>query len=404
MRILQLCKKFPYPLNDGESIAVTNLSRALAELGCEVTLLSMNTSKHYFNPRDLPPNYNHYKAMKFVDVDNRLKFWSAFTNLFSSRSYHVTRFVSPDFTAALRDLLQNNEYDVVQLESSILSPYIPIIRQYSSAVTAMRSHNVEHEIWDRVADNVRWQPKRMYLRNAVEKLRRFEIKALSAYDILIPITYRDDRIFRKLGYRGKSVVTPIGINGRDYESDWSSYDRPLSLSFIGTLDWIPNQEGLLWFLDTTWPELHRKYPELEFHIAGRNTPKKLLDLRIPNVTVHGEVESARRFLNGHSISVVPLLSGSGMRAKILEAMALGKVVLTTSVGVEGIEAVNRQEILTADTPAEFVEQIDFCYQNQNILQHIGAEARELIAREYDNLNVAKRLVAAYEEKCRPVKV
>ncbi|MGK0365819.1 MAG: glycosyltransferase involved in cell wall biosynthesis [Saprospiraceae bacterium] len=397
MRILQLCKKFPYPLNDGESIAVTNLSKALAELGCEVTLLSMNTSKHYFDPRDLPADYNHYKAMHFVDVNNHLLLKDAFFNLFSSESYHVTRFVNPDFEGALIKLLKHNTYDIIHIETCILAPYISIIRQHTSATIAMRAHNVEHEIWQRIADNTPFLPKRIYLKNAAKKLRNFEVNSLADYDILVPITYRDERIFENLGYKGKSLVTPIGIDGRDYEAEWSSYDKPISLSFIGTLDWMPNQEGLIWFLDNVWPILNQKYPKLEFFIAGRNAPKKLLELKIPNVTVHGEVESAREFINRHSVMIVPLLSGSGMRAKILEGMALGKVVLTTAVGVEGIEAKNRQEILIADTPEEFIQHIDWCFEHKNMLRQIGAEAQELIRGEYDNLNVAKRLLMAYGE-------
>ncbi len=398
MRILQLCKKFPYPLNDGESIAVTNLSKALAELGCDVTLLSMNTSKHYFDPRDLPADYNHYKAMHFVDVNNHLRIKDAFLNLFSSESYHVTRFVNPDFEATLVKLLTNNTYDIIHIETCILAPYISTIRQHTTATIAMRAHNVEHEIWQRIADNTPFLPKRVYLTNAAKKLRNFEVSSLANYDILVPITYRDEQIFKDLGYKGKSVVTPIGIDGRDYKAEWKSYEKPISLSFIGTLDWMPNQEGLLWFLDNVWPTLNQKYPTLEFFIAGRSAPKKLLEMQIPNVTVHGEVESAREFINRHSVMIVPLLSGSGMRAKILEGMALGKVVLTTAVGVEGIEAKNRQEILIADTPEEFVKQIDWCFEHKSVLRQMGKEAQELIGQEYDNLNVAKRLLRVYEEE------
>lgn len=398
MKILQLCKKFPYPLNAGESIAVTNLSKALAELGCDVTLLSMNTSKHYFDPRDLPTDYNHYKEMHFVDVNNHLRMTDAFVNLFSSDSYHVTRFINSDFEAALVKLLKKNSYDIIHIETCILAPYISTIRQHTTATIAMRAHNVEHEIWQRIADHSPFLPKRVYLKNAAKKLRNFEVSSLANYDILVPITYRDERIFQDLGYKGKSVVTPIGIDGRDYEAEWKSYDKPISLSFIGTLDWMPNQEGLLWFLDNVWPTLHKRYPSLEFFIAGRNAPKKLLEMKIPNVTVHGEVESAKDFINRHSVMIVPLLSGSGMRAKILEGMALGKVVLTTSVGVEGIEAKNRQEILIADTPEDFIKQIEWCFENKDMLRNMGLKAQELIAKEYDNLNVGKRLLGAYEEE------
>lgn len=397
MRILQLCKKFPYPLKDGESIAVTNLSRALTDLDCEVTLLTMNTSKHYFNPADLPRNYNRYHAIHAVKVDNRVKVKDAFINLFSEQSYHVSRFISKDFEDKLIELLNNNQYDIIQMETPILAPYLPVIRRHTDAPVAMRSHNVEHEIWQRIADNTVWQPKKAYLQNLAKKLRRFETGTLKNFDLLVPITRRDEHTFQDLGYRGPSVVTPIGINGTDYQPDLSSFQKPVSLSFIGSLDWIPNQEGLLWFLENVWPEVSRKHPELEFHIAGRNTPASMLKMKIRNVTFHGEVECSKDFLNAHSIMVVPLLSGSGMRVKILEGMALGKVVLTTSIGVEGIEAGDRQEILRADSPQAFIEQLDFAVKNKAALPHIGSEARELLIAEYDNLNIARRLKRAYSD-------
>lgn len=106
MKILQLCKKFPFPLKDGESIAVTYLSNALHEQGCEITLLSMNTTKHYTDLRSLPPDFNHYKAIYVTPLDNKIKVFDAFKNLFSRESYHIIRFVSKDFESKLIELLQ----------------------------------------------------------------------------------------------------------------------------------------------------------------------------------------------------------------------------------------------------------------------------------------------------------
>lgn len=106
MKILQLCKKFPYPLKDGESIAVTYLSNALHNLGCEISLLSMNTSKHYMEISDLPSDFNHYKEIHVTALDNSIKTLDAFKNLFSSDSYHVSRFICPDFRNKLIELLK----------------------------------------------------------------------------------------------------------------------------------------------------------------------------------------------------------------------------------------------------------------------------------------------------------
>jgi polysaccharide biosynthesis protein PslH len=396
MKILQLCKKFPYPVKDGESLAVMMLSKPLCQLGCEVSLLAMNTAKHRFGSGEIPSALSHYAQVRTVEIDNRLKPLDAFLNLFSRQSYHISRFISPAFSQQLAALLSREQFDIVQLETPYLAPYIPVIRQYSQARIAMRAHNIEHEIWQRIAANTRLLPKKWYLQHLVHKLRRYELEQLEAYDILVPITERDLQSFRSFGFRQTAVVAPIGLDCQHYLPDYSSYGRPPSLSFIGSLDWMPNQEGLQWFLDQVWPLLHRRFPSLELHVAGRNTPKKLLQQRWPQVFVHGEVPDAAAFINQHSMMVVPLHSGSGMRAKILEGMALGKTVLTTSMGLEGIAAQHGREVLIADNPGEFVEQIaHFCQQGREA-EALGRAARAFVENGYDSHAIARRLLKAYE--------
>ncbi len=395
MRILQLCKKFPYPVKDGETIAISYLSKALHELGCEVTLLAMNTKKHFFDIKKLPAAFNHYKNFYCTELDNELKVKDAFLNLFSKDSYHISRFCCPQFEKKLIELLSNDDFDVVQLETLYLAPYIPVIRKYSKAKIAMRAHNVEHEIWQRISDNTQFWPKKIYLQYLTHKLESYERTQLMEYDILLPITQRDLDYFHKMGYRNKAFVTPIGIDVRDYMANDKSFYENLSLSFIGSLDWMPNIEGLKWFLDDVWPHIHKLYPQLEFHIAGRNSPKWLLELKKPKVTVHGEVPSASEFINKHSVMVVPLLSGSGMRAKILEGMALGKVILSTTIGLEGIDATDRSEVLFADTPEEFRESLDFCFSSNGQLKNIGQRAQVFTSKAYDNLEIAKGVLKAY---------
>lgn len=398
MKILQLCKKFPYPLKDGEAIAVTHLSKALHQLGAELTLLAMNTKKHFFDVRELPEDFNHYRQIHFVEVDNELKYKDAFLNLFSADSYHISRFVSDEFSHFLTRLLQKNEFDVVQLETLYLAPYIPIIRKYSKATVVMRAHNVEHEIWERVSENSGSWAKRMYLRHLTKKLRNYEIQQLGNYDLLAAISERDLQTFRNLGYKGRATVTPIGMDPGDYRADPNSYHRDISISFIGSLDWMPNTEGLQWFLDNVWHKLLQRFPKLTLHIAGRNTPDSIRRIKLPNVKIYGEVPNASEFINEHSVMVVPLLSGSGMRAKILEGMALGKVVVTTSMGLEGIDAEDRKEVLVADSVEEFVDCFRFCIESNGQLNKIGRSAQELVQEKYDNQYVARQLLNAYREK------
>ncbi len=396
MKILQLCKKFPFPLKDGESIAITNLSKALNELGCDVSLLSMNTKKHYFDLDELPSDFNHYSSIHEVKIDNELKLKDAFLNLFSKDSYHISRFVSKEFETSLKRILRKNKFEIIQLETLYLAPYIPIIRKYSDAIISMRAHNVEHEIWERIAGNTSFFPKKWYLKLLTEKLKRYEVKHLNDYDLLVPITNRDLSKFRKLGYKNGVSVIPIGIDQDDYEPDFSSFNKELSISFIGSLDWMPNQEGLQWFLENVWQKAIKRFPNLSLHVAGRNTPKWMLDMNVKNVKFHGEVPCAPTFINQHPIMVVPLLSGSGMRAKILEGMVLGRVVLTTKIGLEGIGADDRKEVLVADKVDEFLNAIEYCYEKKENLYRIGHNALEFVSQNYDNLQIANKLATSYK--------
>ena len=395
MRILQLCKKFPYPLKDGESIAVSSLSKALHVAGAEITLLAMNTSKHFFDLTETPVDLSHYHAIHTVGVDNRIKPLDAFLNLFTASSYHVSRFISADFKKKLILVLQQQNFDIIQLESLYLSPYIPVIRAYSKAKIVMRAHNVEHEIWERVVQHTRFIPKRMYLQLLVDRLKRYEINQLKQYDLLAAISARDLSRFMAMGYANPAIVTPIGISMNAYKPDFKSYHRELSVGFIGSLDWIPNVEGVQWFLMDVWGEISNQFSKLTLQIAGRNPPRWISDMKVNNIQVLGEVPDAAQFMNQHAILVVPLLSGSGMRAKILEAMALGKIVITTSIGLEGIPARDKKEVLIANTTEEFLEALHFCHQQNGQLEQMGKKAIEFVRDHFEYQEIGRQLMAKY---------
>ena len=392
MKILQLTKKFPFPLMDGESIAVHYLSKALSQLGCEISLCSMNTTKHHFNVSELPEEHDHYQNINTIEVDNRVKVVPAFLNLFSGKSYHVSRFESKQYKAELKRLLQKENYDFVLLETLYLTPYVKLIRKYSKAKIVMRSHNLEYEIWERMLKNMRFSLVKLYLIYLVKKLKRYELKNLNVYDYLVSVTQRDLSNFVKLGYLGEGMVVPIGIDTKDYKEYEHYNGKQLRLSFIGSLDWMPNMEGISWFLNKVWNVNQESLSGLELHIAGRNMPGSFVEEQKDNVIIHGEVDDARQFIASCQLMIVPLFSGSGMRVKILEAMALGKVVITTSLGLEGIDAIDYEHVLIANTANDFVEKIGFCEGNREKLKTIGLAARDLIEKSYDNLNNAKIFV------------
>ena len=396
MKILQLTKKFPFPLKDGEVIAITSLAKAFKALGCEISLLSMNTTRHFFDSKHLPDTFNHYHSTDLVTVDNRIKVVDAFLNLFSNQSYHISRFISKEFEDKLIAILQHNEFDIIQLETLYLAPYVDTIRRYSKAKIVMRSHNVEHEIWKRIAENTATSAKKMYLQLLTKRLENFELQYLNKYDMMVAITQRDLNFFKKLGCSIPAHVSPIGLNTADYLPSEPTVAKT-TFSFIGSLDWMPNMEGLRWVLEKVWPKVLKKAPHAEFHIAGKNAPDYLLNGQWDQVFVHGEVPDAAAFINQHDVMLVPLFSGSGMRVKILEGMALGRVVLSTQLGLEGIHAKHQENVLIADTVADFSQQILSCIEHPQIIKLLSKKAVQFVQQHYDNVVIAQDLLVFYQQ-------
>ncbi len=381
-------------------MAIVHLSRALQQCGSSVSLLAMNTRRHWYAAQGTPEALGHYEHVWAVAVDNRIRPWPAVRNLFSGRSYHVERFISQAFAQQLAEILQREIFDIVLLETIYLAPYVPLIRQHSRARIALRTHNVESEIWERIAGHSHFL-KHQYLHLQAQRLRRFEQAHIHDCDLLVGISERDVATFRSWGFQQPAVVVPIGVDAEAYTPDERSFEQPLSLCFIGSLDWLPNVEGLHWFLREVWtPLLAPAFPDLTFHIAGRNTPAWVRQLRLPRVYVYGEVPDAAAFLNAHPVLVVPLLSGGGMRAKIVEAMALGRVVLSTSVGLEGVSAQHGVEALVADDAPAFVEVVRFCTKQSSNLVHLGRRARAFCEAQFDHKRLAERLLDAFRTEVK----
>jgi len=396
MKVLFLCKKFPYPLKDGESIAVSNLCKELKAMGCDITLLCMNTSKHYMDPSALPPEYNYFTKIHSVDLDNSIKPWQAIASIVSGDSYHIRRFKSGLFSTKLIQILNEEEFDIIQLETLYLAPYVETIRRHSKARIVMRAHNVEHEIWERITENTGSNLKKWYLGYLTRKLRQYEIDQFPVYDYLVTLTERDLHQFRAKGYKNGASAAPIGFDPNLYPYSQPKFGKEMSLCFIGSLDWMPNMEGLEWFLNNCWPQIHKKWPKISFHIAGRNTPMSLLNSKFQGVTVHGEVADAAEFISKHSAMIVPLFSGSGMRVKIVEGMVMGKVIITTSLGKEGIDGQDKEHLLLANDAKGFMHAIQYCVDHPDEAIAIGQRALGKASEQFEKREAAQQIMEIYQ--------
>lgn len=372
------------------------LIEGMADAGHQVKVLAINSNKYGVDVNEIPDAYREKTNIETVYINLAIKPVDAFLNLFTGKSYHVERFISKDFELKLIEILKNDDYDVVQFETLFITPYIPVIRQHSKARIVLRSHNIEHLIWKRVAEITKNPLKEFYLNHLWKTLRNYELDHLNDYDGIVTITRNDADFFWAHGCRIPLTDIPFGIRVDKFNRAKAIPTEFPSLFHIGAMNWIPNIEGVKWFLDHVWPRIYQTYPGLKFYLAGREMPDWLLHLRMKNVKVVGEVDDALDFIQSKAIEVVPLFSGSGIRIKIIEGMAMGKAVVSTSIGAEGIHAESGKNIMLADDPEAFYDAVKKCVENKEFCHSLGKNARELIRSDHDNQKLIRKLEAFYQ--------
>jgi glycosyltransferase involved in cell wall biosynthesis len=427
MHILQLCPRVPYPPHDGGALAMYETARGLAEAGHRVTILAANTPKHY-QPADALAHLGPNVRLVTVDVDTRIRPLAALRNLlFSQECYIVARFISPALLAKLIELVLATKIDVVQFEGTFVAWYAAQLTQELTVRSlpmgqrpqlVLRAHNVEYTIWEMLGGRAGNPLKKWYLQKLAHRLKEFEKWMLHRVDAVAAITEADlwrlQRLFASMPATGSEPEVQAAYTARTSGSPVftripASYDlgrlpvapappRPRTLFVIGSLNWLPNLEGLAWFLREVWPQAHAEMPELELHIAGSHPPADLTS-RPPGqdkIFVHGFVESAPAFMQQYELMLVPLLSGGGMRVKVVEGLALGKAVLSTTLGAEGIAAHDGENILLRDGAAAWLAALRDYYHSRLPLAAIGAAAARTAHAEYDTHQVTQRLLGLYE--------
>jgi glycosyltransferase involved in cell wall biosynthesis len=395
MKILQLCNKPPLPAVDGGCIAMNNITQGLLNSGHEVRILTIETVKHPMLRDQMPAEYLEKTAIDSVFIDTSLNLIDAFSALVTSDSYNVSRFFSPDFDRKLIAILSREKFDIIHLESLFMTPYLATIRRYSKVPVVLRSHNLEYIIWERMAEVSKNRAKKAYLNLLSRQLKKYETSVINKVDGIAAISNEDAKKYLSLKCFKPIVNIPFGINVENYLAK-PLPEGEVSLFHIGAMDWTPNIEGIQWFLENVWPLVLEKTPEIKLYLAGRKMPEDLQLTAPKNVVVVGEVESAREFIGEHSVMVVPLLTAGGMRVKIIESMAIGRPVISTRIGAEGIDCRKEVHYLAANSPEEFAEAIHKVYTHKELTAQMGKEARKLVEDKYDNKLLTRDLLNFYQ--------
>ncbi|GAA5220437.1 glycosyltransferase family 4 protein [Membranihabitans marinus] len=381
-------------------MAINTLSRGLAANGVVIDLLAMNTAKHFTRvDSDVLLCLSQYRKVKWVPINNQLRPIEALRSLIEGSSYHIKRFISSDFSDSIKELLLGDDYDVILLESLYMIPYLDVLKQNSQAKIVLRSHNIEFEIWDRLAENNKNPLQRWYLKKLAKSLKNYELEQLNNVDYLLPISEIDHQKYIDYGYKGRILTLPLGLDLSQYPyKKWLRKTKNIEVGFIGSLDWMPNVEGLNWFLSEVLPQLKKRFGnKIRVHLAGRNMPDYIKAKACDNIVIHGEVDHAIDYINQFPYFIVPLFSGSGMRVKILEAMALGKVVLSTSLGIEGIPATADKEFLLADTKEDFIHSFSRIIEGQLGCDIIGRNAASFMEDNFSTKIISEKLIRFLEE-------
>jgi len=399
MRILQISNKAPYPPNDGSSIAVYNMAKGFIQNEALFHLITINTKKHFKSDALVPDDFKKKSNYTSVYKNTGVKPIGAFLNLFTNESYFVSRFIFNEFKNELIHCLTKNEFDIVQIEGIFMAPYIPLIRKHSNAKITIRTHNAEHVIWNRLIENEENKLKKHYLQIQNKRLKTTELELLQLADAIIPITETDKSIFEQLGIQSTYLVSPTGIDIERYKID---YGKEITNSFfhLGSMDWMPNVEGVDWFLNEVYTPFFRDEKDLTFKFAGRFMPSRFFDKKTNNLHFAGSIDDNISFYNQHDVMLVPLQSGSGMRIKIIEGMAMGKAIISTTIGAEGIPVTNRENIFIADTPKQFADAIKELSVNVELKEKIKKNARLFIQNKFDNKLLVNQLLNFYTQLCQ----
>jgi polysaccharide biosynthesis protein PslH len=398
-RILIITNRVPYPLNDGGNLATHAMIEGYHKAGWVVHVLAMNTSRHQVPDEQLAELYPGIDGFSTVMVDNKVSTIRILRNfLFSNQPNHAARFFTPAFRWKVIEVIREFKPEIVQLESIFLASYIPFIHKLDRSIRiAIRLHNIEYQVWERLATETKNALKRYYLHNLSTRIKRFEEKAWQDADLLIPITTTDAEVVKKTGIKTKMVVAPFGIDTiqvtTSRNEQWVGYH-------IGAMDWLPNAEAMNWFLTDIWPDVHKEIPSFRFYFAGRHTPEPFMKMQIEGVTCEGEVPDANVFIADKKILIVPLRSGGGIRVKILEAMAAGKVIISTRIGMQGIDAIGGTHYRLSDTKDEFVAAIKWCLENKDKAQLLAENARQLAITKYNRDVIMQHVIKDVENMLR----
>ncbi len=390
MKILLLNNRVPFPLRDGGAAATFGLIKNLRTQNVDLQLFFLNTKKHFVENKIIKEQFTENSIVKFLDTS--VSIFGAIKSALKGSSYNLDRFYNKDIANEIAILCKQSQFDVVHFENLFMAPYLDIVRENTKAKCVLRMHNVEFKIWEKLSIEEKNPVKKIYLKYLTSQLKKFELQAVQKFDALIPIS-KADMHWAQQNCNTICHYLPVGFD----------IEQKPKIKFgnkffhIGSMEWQPNQKACDFLVNQIWPIVNNKNPKLELHLAGKGMGETYKKWESSSIFIHGEVENAGHFMQANNVLCIPLQSASGVRIKALEAMANGNPVISTSIGMSGIDFISNQNCIIADDKEEFAKAILTIADNKEQYQMIANNAFAYVNSEFDNQHIIQHLITFYNQ-------
>ncbi|MEE8575705.1 MAG: glycosyltransferase [candidate division Zixibacteria bacterium] len=388
MKLLVLDEEFPFPLNSGKRIRSYNLTLRLARKHHLSYMAYGSVDSESFRQFQ-KDNLHPIPVRESITKKEGIKFYLQLAaNLFSPDPYIVTSHYSNAFAQKLPHAIKNDRPDVIICE---WTPYAQFVKGITDIPTVVVAHNIETTIWRRYFENEKNLAKRWYIGRQADKVARFESGTFSSVAGATAVTEGEAEEIRALC---SSLPVEVVANGVDLDFFCRQPDQAQKrrIVFTGAMDWRPNQDAVVFFVERIFPLIRAQDSNIESFIVGRRPPDSIRQFNdLDGITVTGTVDDVRPYISGAAVYIVPLRIGGGSRLKILEALAMEKAVVSTSVGAEGLNVVDGRELIIADNPELFCKSIFDLLDDEGSRGSLGKAGRQLVVEQYGWDALATRL-------------
>jgi sugar transferase (PEP-CTERM/EpsH1 system associated) len=316
----------------------------------------------------------------------------------SGLPYSVTKYCRPETEKRLQELTRGSQFDALVCDFVLPAAIIPHDLPYPKIIF---THNVEATIFKRhyeISTNPLWN---FIWWREYRSMERFERTHLSHADRVLAVSDADREAFATFLPPDKIDVIPTGVDTDYFRPGDESKENFAELVFTGSMDWMPNEDGMFYFVQEILPAIRAKIPGVTLTIIGRNPSERLKQLvsHTTGVLLTGRVDDIRPYVESGAVYVVPLRVGSGTRLKIFEAMAMGKAIVTTTIGAEGLPVTNGEDVLCADDPARFADAVIQLASDRELRRTMGKAARRLVEERYSWASVAGIFELVLRDTC-----